>query len=215
MTSKPPHGNIMDIKSSTGRSSIVVFFFSLFSAKSYSQSSAVCVVPLAGIISCRLAFASRSHVAGWVWERALWRDYTRQGIEGLGGIWQLSSHINSSPPPPLFNFFLLVAYLFIWEFLVGRGHVPCVFDCDCGCLWSGRDGGGSEGFADVKMGQFRLACLWLAGGDPGLCQHRSTLWMLWRSRWTAERCSHSALLQTPTWTVAADWRPWMERSDSY
>lgn len=71
-------------------------------------------MPLAGIISCCLAFASLSLVVGWVWECALWGDYSRRGIEGLWGIWQLSSDINSSPTPSSLLFFV-VAYLFIWS----------------------------------------------------------------------------------------------------
>lgn len=138
MTSKPPNGHIIDIKSSTGRSSIVVFFSPL-SAKSYLQSTTVCVVPLAGIISCRLAFASLSHVVGWVWTHALRRDYSRRGIEGLWGIWQLSSHINSSPPPPLVYFFFvgcLFVYLDVWW------DVDTCLACLIGIVgvWSGRWG---------------------------------------------------------------------------
>lgn len=63
---------------------------------SLTDKAPLCVVPLAGIImliSSSLPFASLSHI---VWECTLWRDYRNQGIEGLWGIWLLSSHIDSS-----------------------------------------------------------------------------------------------------------------------
>lgn len=144
-------------------------------------------MPLAGIISCCLAFASLYHVVGWVWERALWGDYSRRGREGLWGIWQLSSDINSSPTPSSLLFFV-VAYLFIWRFWSDADTCPAcliVIVAVCGVV---RGGGGQGGSAGIKMGQFRLQSLWLCDWDPGLCRHHSTLWMLWRSWWTAEGC---------------------------
>lgn len=89
------------------------------------------MVLLAGIIkliSSSLAFASLSHIAGWVWERALWRDYSIQGIEGPWGIWLLSPDIDSS-----LHFFFLVIYLFLG--FVGCVHVLCVWFLVGSWLW--------------------------------------------------------------------------------
>lgn len=215
MISKPPNGHIIDIKSSAGRPSIVMFFFSPLSAKSYLQSTTVCIVPLAGIISCRLAFASLSHVVGWVWEHALRKDYSRQGIEGLWGIWQLSSHINSSPPPPLFYFFVgcLFVYLKVWWDADTCPACLIVIVGVCGlvrtvgaerALQTSRWGNSGCRVCDCTTGT--LVCVNITplsgcfGGAAELLRAAS-----------AQHCS-TVLLH---WTFSADCCAWMERLNFY
>ena len=94
---------------------------------------------------------------------------------------------------PLFLLFVVVVVFFIY-LLNMCVCVLCVCVCVCVlvCSWlwvvvvveSG--GGGWGGYADIRMGQFRLLWLWL-GLPSGLCW-LAPLWMLWTSRWTAESC---------------------------
>lgn len=98
------------------------------------------------LISSSLAFASLSHVAGWVWERAFWRDYSIQGIEGPWGIWLLNPDIDSS-----LHFFL--GYLFISRFCWTCACAPCVWFLVGSWLWV-------------------VVVEWGGWGLRGLCRHQ-------------------------------------------
>lgn len=40
---------------------------------------------------------------------------------------------------------------------MGRGHVPCVFDCVCGCLWCSQGWWGPRGLCRHQDGAIQVA----------------------------------------------------------